>query len=124
MLTDRGRRSRADRITRRLLPDPLPECERCGAPGTCRHHRDWDIDNNVIENLEVVCKRCHNEEHGHTERVMRLGAEWSREHALESSHCRRGHPWDEANTYWYHGLRFCRRCNTDQKMRKYYAKRK
>lgn len=31
------------------------------------------------------------------------------------THCRRGHPWDEANTYWWRGKRHCRAC---QRLRK------
>jgi len=45
-------------------------CERCGLylvtlPYSYRalHHRDHNRDNNVIENLELLCKRCHQLEH-------------------------------------------------------------
>lgn len=30
------------------------------------------------------------------------------------THCKRGHPLDEANTYVWHRMRRCRRCNNDQ----------
>jgi hypothetical protein len=45
-------------------------CERCGtyidasARGTwAGHHKDHNKSNNIIENLEVLCKRCHQIEH-------------------------------------------------------------
>ena len=31
------------------------------------------------------------------------------------THCRRGHPWDQVNTYWWRGKRHCRAC---QRLRK------
>jgi len=30
-----------------------------------------------------------------------------------SPHCRRGHRFDEANTYWWNGGRYCRRCRAE-----------
>lgn len=47
-------------------------CERCGAPATICHHRQWLDDVNVHEpetalnpeNLEALCEACHNAEHG------------------------------------------------------------
>lgn len=45
-------------------------CERCGkdlAAATryewCAHHKDHDQTNNVIDNIELLCKRCHQLEH-------------------------------------------------------------
>jgi hypothetical protein len=45
-------------------------CERCskdlefvGSFEWCVHHRDHDRTNNEIENLELLCKRCHQIEH-------------------------------------------------------------
>ena len=47
-----------------------PICERCkidldySKPFTyCVHHRDHDRTNNELENLEMLCKRCHQLEH-------------------------------------------------------------
>ena len=34
---------------------------------------------------------------------------------VRRSHCVRGHPFDETNTYWHAGQRFCRRCNAMSK---------
>ena len=47
-------------------------CERCGAPATICHHRQWLDGANVNEpeialnpnNLEALCDACHNAEHG------------------------------------------------------------
>lgn len=45
-------------------------CERCDKDlqdasnfHWCAHHRDHDRTNNVIENIELLCKRCHQIEH-------------------------------------------------------------
>ncbi len=51
-------------------------CERCGKQDTYMagsyrvkrkvltvHHRDRDIENNVPENLETLCQKCHQKEH-------------------------------------------------------------
>lgn len=37
---------------------------------------------------------------------------WQRRLAVA---CINGHPWDEANTYWYRGKRCCRACNASRK---------
>lgn len=35
-------------------------CEQCGsAKFLCAHHRDEDRTNNVKENIQTLCKRCH-----------------------------------------------------------------
>jgi len=45
-------------------------CERCGKDlqdlfqhGWAAHHKDWDKTNNVIDNIELLCSRCHLVEH-------------------------------------------------------------
>lgn len=45
-----------------------PECERCGLEGEFGrkiqvHHRDHDRSNNTLDNLEVICSKCHAHEH-------------------------------------------------------------
>ena len=55
--TDDSKRYRANRRYR------LRDCERCGAPGVLRHHKDEDVGNNEPENIEVLCKRCHQRHH-------------------------------------------------------------
>lgn len=47
---------------RKLKPDG--PCERCGSTRSVLvHHRDGDYTNNKIENLERLCKSCHEKEH-------------------------------------------------------------
>ena len=44
-----------------LLP---PYCERCGTTENLRiHHKDHNIRNNDLSNLEHICRRCHRKEH-------------------------------------------------------------
>lgn len=38
------------------------------------------------------------------------------------THCRKGHPYDESNTYRYKGRRYCRACNRETQRRRYAAK--
>jgi len=45
-----------DRAKRRKVLGP---CERCGKPGTDRHHKDDNPMNNAPDNIEVLCRRCH-----------------------------------------------------------------
>ncbi len=50
----------------KLRSDPL--CERCLARGRVReawgvHHKDRDPTNNAPENLESICRQCHEAEH-------------------------------------------------------------
>lgn len=52
-------------------------CERCGSVlNLCVHHKDQDRTNNTSPNLETLCKRCHQLEHGCT---MNLPKEMSPE---------------------------------------------
>lgn len=50
---------------RRWMRANIPrECRRCGYTGGCTvHHRDGDPLNNAPENLEWLCRRCHDIEH-------------------------------------------------------------
>jgi len=51
-------------------------------------------------------------------------AENNRRAAERRTHCKNGHEWNEANTYWHReGKRNCRRCNADA-VRRYAARRK
>jgi hypothetical protein len=50
-------------------------------------------------------------------------AENCRRAAERRTHCKNGHEWNEANTYWYKGKRNCRRCNAEA-VRRYAARRK
>jgi hypothetical protein len=33
---------------------------------------------------------------------------------IRQSECPHGHPYNEANTYWHAGIRYCRRCRCDR----------
>lgn len=45
-------------------------------------------------------------------------------HEAQKTHCPQGHPYDEANTYWFHGTkRMCRACNRERQ-RERLARRK
>lgn len=55
---------------RRLIKIVIQFCERCGldledakAGYWCVHHKDHDRTNNVPENWELLCKKCHQLEH-------------------------------------------------------------
>lgn len=39
-------------------------------------------------------------------------------HHSAKTHCAQGHPFDEANTYWYRGWRQCRACGNERRRRK------
>ena len=44
-----------------VLPGP---CSKCGKPDASDvHHKDEDWQNNALENLERICRSCHNKEH-------------------------------------------------------------
>lgn len=54
----------------RDLKESIGFCERCGKDLSdagkgcwCTHHKDKDRSNNSIDNLELLCKRCHQLEH-------------------------------------------------------------
>lgn len=48
------------------------QCERCySINGLLVHHKDRDFSNNVPENLETLCKRCHQIEHKCWENIPR-----------------------------------------------------
>ena len=38
---------------------PLGPCEKCGAPGTDRHHKDGNLDDYSRENILILCRKCH-----------------------------------------------------------------
>lgn len=41
-------------------------CERCGSTATLEiHHINRNVRDNSLDNLEVICRPCHMEEHGH-----------------------------------------------------------
>ena len=46
----------------KLKANPL--CERCGAPASVVHHKDHNQYNDFWDNLESVCRSCHEQHHG------------------------------------------------------------
>lgn len=56
---------------RRAGKYPLTQCERCPEPGAIRHHRDRDPGNDAPENIEILCKACHTQEHDR--RLVKVG---------------------------------------------------
>ena len=46
----------------RMYPDIGP-CVRCGSPDAERHHVDENTSNNAPDNIEALCRPCHNDEH-------------------------------------------------------------
>jgi len=47
------------RKLRRMKLNQTPLCERCEGVATEVHHRDSNPDNNLMDNLEALCKSCH-----------------------------------------------------------------
>lgn len=63
----------------------LRACDRCGKPGTDRHHRDGDTGNNTPENIAILCRHCHMEIDG---RLASLAAHSAaRHHPLPAKAC-------------------------------------
>lgn len=65
----RGYNSRVWRKVRNIVLRDEPLCRRCKAEGkfkaaTVVHHIDEDSRNNLRDNLEPLCERCHNRHHG------------------------------------------------------------
>lgn len=94
------------RLTYELLIGPLPK-----GKGNAGHHgceRLWCIN---PWHLQPISQTRHMQLHG-------LGGDWGQ--ALKTN-CPAGHPYDEANTYWWRGERQCRTCQR-QRSRDYYYK--
>ncbi len=59
-------RAHINRTTKRVCIEngvPLNQCQNCGKVfphNLNRHHKDEDRSNNKIENIEVLCVKCHN----------------------------------------------------------------
>lgn len=52
-------------------------CSRCGESGRANiHHKDRDLSNNTIDNLEILCAACHAHEHL-MERQRKGNGQWA-----------------------------------------------
>ena len=111
--------------THRLYPD-LGPCEECRAvPAVERHHVDGDTFNTAPENVQRLCRRCHEVVDG---RLAALLAQQSYALTVRSlrqrarTKCKRGHEYTPENTYVYaDGRRGCRACAA-LRMRTYRAR--
>lgn len=63
---DETKRNRAQKMYE------LGDCERCCAPAADRHHVDGDTGNNVRENIQLLCRRCHMEVDGRLARLVEM----------------------------------------------------
>lgn len=52
---------------------------------------------------------------GTRSRNIRDAVERRRHFQVKKTHCRNGHPYDAANTYWNKRKRFCRQCDKDRR---------
>lgn len=58
----------------KTVVNEVKHCERCKSRKYLLvHHKDYDRSNNSRGNLEVLCRRCHQEDHGILDRRDALG---------------------------------------------------
>src|SRR5574337_1441228 len=65
----------------------LGPCEKCGGQGRDRHHRDGDTGNNNQENVMILCRPCHMEIDGRTQRLVRNAIATGPERRLPPKEC-------------------------------------
>lgn len=58
----------------RLLTKDIAQCNRCPALAQLTHHRDGNPRNNVPDNLERLCRRCHIAHHRPELEAAKAGA--------------------------------------------------
>lgn len=87
LITMQAARGRAGRLIKRDY------CRRCGSDGTGTmlhiHHRDGNPLNNVLQNLQVLCAKCH--KHVERRRRIKLGLPLRVRYKPLKSHCHNGH---------------------------------
>ena len=101
-----------------------------GKPNVRAHRFSYALANGPIPDGTVVDHRCdvhlcvnpaHLRALGNRENIMR-GTSVAAVHARQT-HCKHGHPFDEANTRWWRGWRFCRACEAARTRRRYHKRR-
>lgn len=113
------------RRAQRLYP-ALPPCERCGGDKAERHHKDANTMNNLRQNIEFICRRCHMQADGRMaafadQAKLRIETTTALAAAARTarSHCKRGHPLSGDNLYVKpNGSRICIACRKLQKATK------
>jgi hypothetical protein len=119
---------------------PKGPCNRCGNPlASDVHHRDHNYLNNAPENLERLCRSCHKQEHASRGSCVICGLPhvalgYCKTHyrrfkkhgdplivRILKTHCHAGHPFNEENTRYVRGMRYCRAC---QRVRDYQRRRR
>lgn len=60
----------------------LGPCERCGKPGSDRHHIDGNTGNNIRANILICCRHCHMAEDGRMGLLVKAGAAARKARAL------------------------------------------
>ena len=60
------------------LREAKNQCEVCGAEAYCVHHLDESKDNHSLDNLAVVCFKCHGILHAGRDQVRKANTKYSR----------------------------------------------
>ena len=78
------------RRAQRLFPK-LGKCERCQNAATDRHHKDGNPGNNRLDNIQLLCRKCHFAVDGRLSNLIRLRRERAKAHVPSKPcvNCRR-----------------------------------
>lgn len=95
-------RTRAERLYLQI-----GSCTSCGSPKTERHHRDDNTLNNSLDNVAILCRRCHMAEDGRLEKFYAMARR-------KKDTCKYGHPMSGDNLYIWKGQRSCKSCSKER----------